>query len=147
MEENIKNETQNSETQQGGKSFLDFQTLYVTLILNWKWFMLSLIICLGLAAIYLRYTTPVYQAYAKLLIKDENGSRGRNNLQYATSLGTVSNSTGMENEMEILKSSSIALQAVKDLKLYVSYIGKGKVTDRHLQNPIPLWRPRLGPPQ
>ena len=130
MEENIKNETQNSETQQGGKSFLDFQTLYVTLILNWKWFMLSLIICLGLAAIYLRYTTPVYQAYAKLLIKDENGSRGRNNLQYATSLGTVSNSTGMENEMEILKSSSIALQAVKDLKLYVSYIGKGKVTDR-----------------
>ena len=59
MEENIKNETQNSETQQGGKSFLDFQTLYVTLILNWKWFMLSLIICLGLAAIYLRYTTPV----------------------------------------------------------------------------------------
>ena len=59
------------------KSTFDFQTIYTALILNWKWFVVSLIICLGSAVLYLRYTTPVYQAFAKLLIKDENNSKSR----------------------------------------------------------------------
>ena len=64
MEENIKNNTPDNEQAQAGKSLFNFQTVYMTLILNWKWFVLSLIICLGLASIYLRYTIPIYQTYA-----------------------------------------------------------------------------------
>ena len=45
--------------EQEGKSSFDFAQIYKVIILNWKWFALSLIICLGIAAIYLRYTTPV----------------------------------------------------------------------------------------
>ncbi|WP_025799650.1 GumC family protein [Hoylesella saccharolytica] len=128
MEEN-KNTTPNQEQEKNGSSLLNFQFIYTTLILNWKWFVLSLIICLGVAAIYLRYTPPIYQAYAKLLIKEESNNRGRSNLQNAANLGIVSNSAGIENEMEILKSHSIATEAVKDLKLYVIYTFRGKVTD------------------
>ena len=138
MEENIKKNTLESEQEPAGKSLFNFQTIYMTLILNWKWFVLSLIICLGLASIYLRYTTPIYQAYAKLLIKEENNTRGRNSLQYATNLGMVSNSTGIDNEMEILKSSSIAIQAVKDLKLYTTYMSSGKVTNRLIYKNQPI---------
>ena len=43
-----------------GKASFDFTTIYTILVLNWKWYVLSLIIFLGLAAIYLRYTTPIY---------------------------------------------------------------------------------------
>ena len=138
MEENIKKNTLEREQEPAGKSLFNFQTIYMTLILNWKWFALSLIICLGLASIYLRYTTPIYQAYAKLLIKEENNTRGRNSLQYATNLGMVSNSTGIDNEMEILKSSSIAIQAVKDLKLYTTYMSSGKVTNRLIYKNQPI---------
>ena len=138
MEENIKNNTLDNEQAQAGKSLFNFQTVYMTLILNWKWFVLSLIICLGLASIYLRYTIPIYQTYAKLLIKEENTSRGRNSLQYSTNLGVVSNSTGIDNEMEILKSSSIAIQAVKDLKLYTTYMSAGKVTNRLMYKTQPI---------
>ena len=35
----------------GQKSFLDLGAIYTAVILNWKWFVLSLIICLGVAAI------------------------------------------------------------------------------------------------
>ena len=92
MEENKKLETDNVlETEE--KSSFDFQTIYTILVLNWKWFILSLIICLGAAAIYLRYTTPVYQAFAKLLIKEEDNSRSsRSTLMNATTLGMISNS-------------------------------------------------------
>lgn len=138
MEENIKNNTLDNEQASAGKSPFNFQTVYMTLILNWKWFVLSLIICLGLASIYLRYTIPIYQTYAKLLIKEENNSRGRNSLQYTTNLGMVSNSTGIDNEMEILKSSSIAIQAVKDLKLYTTYMSAGKVTNRLMYKTQPI---------
>ena len=138
MEENIKNNTLDNEQAPAGKSLFNFQTVYMTLILNWRWFVLSLIICLGLASIYLRYTIPIYQTYAKLLIKEENNSRGRNSLQYTTNLGMVSNSTGIDNEMEILKSSSIAIQAVKDLKLYTTYMSAGKVTNRLMYKTQPI---------
>ena len=42
------------------KSSFDIKQVYTILVLNWKWFVLSIIICLGTAYIYLRYTTPIY---------------------------------------------------------------------------------------
>ena len=35
------------------QSSLNFQTIYTAFILNWKWLLLSTIICLGLGLIYL----------------------------------------------------------------------------------------------
>ena len=121
------------------KGFINLGAIYATLILNWKWFVLSLIICLGFAAIYLRYTTPMYQASAKLLIKDNDGrSSSRNNMMNSATLGIVSNSTGIDNEMEILTSHSLAIQAVRDLKLYAEYFSVGQVKDVILYRTQPI---------
>lgn len=128
MEENNKTVAEYTEQPKAEKSTFDFATIYTTLILNWKWFLLSFIICLGAAAIYLRYKTPVYQASAKLLIKDNNTNSRRSMLNSST-FGTISNSAGIENEMEILTSHSLAQQAVRDLKLYTNYYTMGKVKE------------------
>ena len=112
------------------KSSFDIKQIYTILVLNWKWFVLSIIICLGVAYIYLRYTTPIYQAQAKLLIKDETQSRNRgNSIMNTSNLGIISNSTGIDNEMEILKSRTLAQQAVYDLKLYTTYRHEGRIKD------------------
>lgn len=128
MEETTKLELDKEQEKQGIASFFDFAALYRTVILNWYWFVLSLIIFGGIGAIYLRYTTPLYQSTAKLLIKDDanSGKRGAS-LQNITNIGTISNSTGIDNEMEILSSHSIAEDAIRDLKLYVNYATEGKV--------------------
>ncbi len=141
MEENNNLGLYNVQQESEESSSLNFKTIYTTLILNWKWFVLSIIICLGAAAIYLRYTTPRYQAHARLLIKDENNySNGRssNMLRASSTLGTISNSNGIDNEMEILKSASLAQQTVRDLKLYVTYMQKGRVKDHllYLNQPV-----------
>ena len=96
MEEN-KDLTLISVMEQEDRNSFDFQTILKTIVLNLQWFLLSLIICLGLAAIYLRYTTPVYQVYTKLLIKDDENTnnRGRNSIMNSETLGLLSNSTGM----------------------------------------------------
>lgn len=135
MEEN-KNLEMESIQENEEKSSFDFATIYTVLILNWKWFVLSLIICMGAAHIYLRYATPIYQSAAKLLIKDDEGSRSSfkcgNSIMSATNLGIISNSNGIDNEMEILKSRTLAQQTVYDLKLYVNYRHEGKLKDHIL---------------
>ena len=108
------------------QSSFNFHTVFSALILNWKWFLLSIIVCVGIGFLYLRYTTPVYNTSAKLLIKDNNDDsrRGGSSLQALESisnLGFISSNYGTENEQEILTSTTIAEQAVRDLKLYASY--------------------------
>lgn len=123
-----------------GSSF-DFKIIYTTLILNWQWFVLSLIICLSAAAIMLRYTTPMYQSYAKLLIKDDNnGGRrgGRSYIANSSTLGMMTNTEGIDNEMEILKSTALATEAVKQLKLYTVYTLEGHIKDHLLYKNQPV---------
>jgi capsular exopolysaccharide family len=139
MEETTKLEQGKEQEVREGLSSFDFATLYRTIVLNWYWFVLSLIIFGSLGAIYLRYTTPMYQSTAKLLIKDESGSNKRGqSLQNMSNLGIISNSTGIDNEMEILTSHSLAEDAIRDLKLYVNYSTKGRVKDVILYRNQPL---------
>ena len=121
------------------KSFFNFQKLITTYLLNWKWFVLSLIICLGIAAIKLRYTTPIYQSHAKLLVKAEDNSNGRGRgIQGMTNLGIMSNSAGLDNEIEILRSRTLAADAIRDLKLYVTYTAEGRLKDVDMYRSQPI---------
>lgn len=138
MEENKNKEVDLAAAQEEESTSFDFATIYTTLVLNWKWFLLSLIICLGSAAIYLRYKTPVYQASAKLLIKDGDQNGRRRSMLSSSTLGMISNSDGIDNEMEILSSRSLAEQTVRDLKLYVNYYLVGKVKSRLIYKTQPI---------
>ena len=142
MEENKNLQTSPVQAEQTEKSAFDFQTIYTMLVLNWKWFVLSVILCLGCGAIYLRYKTPTFQAHAKMLIKDDesnNRASGKSALLTTSNLGFMTNSAGIDNEMEILTSLSIAQQAVRDLKLYTTYKSKGKIKDQLMYKTEPIF--------
>lgn len=123
------------------KGVIDLQTIYRMLVLNWQWFVLSVIIALSSAAIYLKYKTPIYQTYAKLLIKDDgkgSGGVGKSPLLNSQTLGIVSTTNGIDNEIVILSSASLAQEAVTDLKLYVSYMLEGRIKDHLLYKNQPI---------
>lgn len=129
MEENKNLELENVQNQEE-KSAIDFQLIYTTLILNWKWFILSIILCLGLGYLYLQHAKPVFQTTTKVLIKDDDqskrgGGMSSSMIQSAANLGFMTNSNGIDNEMEILSASDMARQAVIDMKTYVNYYHKG----------------------
>lgn len=141
MEENINQGTNNVQQELEESSSFNFRTIFTALVLNWQWFVLSIIICLSAAAIKLRYATPIYQSYAKLLIKEDedNGRRGsRSYIANSSTLGIMSNSTGIDNEMEILKSSTLACEAVTELKLYTVYTMEGRIKDHLLYKNQPI---------
>ena len=115
-------------------SFFDLRAILDVLILNWQWFLLSLIICLGIAWLHLRYTTPYYSAYAKMFVKTNSTT----NLRSINALGEVVQSYGMENEKLIVKSTAIAEETIRDLKLYTRYYSKGLIRNSSLYKNQPV---------
>lgn len=110
-------------------SFFSFSNLWTILVLNWQWFVLSLLICVLSGWLYLRYTMPTYQMSARILIKSDN-SRSSNASQVQSEdqeFGFLSNSTGIQNEIQVLRSRVLIREVVKDLKLYVEWRSVGKV--------------------
>jgi len=124
------------------ESSFDWRNLYSMFILNWQWIVLSIIIFLCGAFIYLRYKSPVYQVSAKMLVKDNenntyrgSGSQMLSNMQ---DFGFITNSNGIDNEIEILQSHILAEKAVKDLKLYVEYKKEGRIKSRLIYKSQPV---------
>lgn len=95
----------------------------------WPIFILLLIITLTGAWIYLRYTRPVYQTTAALLIKDDkNAPANANDLMEAFDMfGSKKN---VENEVEVLQSKTLMQQVVKNLHLYAPIFTQGRVLNQ-----------------
>ncbi len=138
----LNNELKLQEAQEEQSSF-NFQTIYTAFILNWKWFLLSVLVCLGIGFLYIRYATPLYSTSAKLLIKDGNddkrgGGGALQALESMSNLGIISSNYGVENEQEILSSTTIAEQAIRDLQLYANYYIKGNVKKKLVYKEQPI---------
>ena len=132
LEEKKANLAENEEllnAENDAQSWFSFQNIYATLILNWQWFLLTMFIFICGALIYLRYTTPTYSVSGRMLIKeDKNAHRSNTNiLASMQDLGFMTNSVGLENEMEILQSNVLLRDAVVDLQLYAEYFRKGYI--------------------
>ena len=134
MEENKNYEFEDLQEQEE-QSALDFQTIYSTLILNWKWFLLSIVLCCALAEAYVKLAPKVFQSSTKILIKDDESKKSGGAAGAVTaamsnlSLGFMSSSNGIDNETEILSSRFLVQQTIKNLKLYAEYKHGGMLVD------------------
>ena len=134
MEENKNYELEDLQEQEE-QSALDFQTIYSTLILNWKWFLLSIVLCCALAVAYVKLAPKVFQSSTKILIKDDESKKSGGAAGAAAaamsnlSLGFMSSSNGIDNESEILNSRYLVQQTIKNLKLYAEYRHGGMLVD------------------
>jgi capsular exopolysaccharide synthesis family protein len=95
---------------------------------KWWWFVISAILILSIAVIYLRYATSVYQAEATILIKDTKSGGGISELGALADFGMLgSNFNTVENEIEILSSRKLMSRVVEELALDVQYFNEGNV--------------------
>lgn len=115
----------------------DFAGLVRILALNWYWFLISIIICVAAARLYIRYVDPVYSVFARLYIKSSrSGSRNYETIIKGSGTGYVD--YGLVDEQQILRSSTVASQVVKDLKLYTSYSIDGNFKTHELYKNEPI---------
>lgn len=104
---------------------IDYRALLQKCLKHWRWFAASVLACLIIAFIYLRYTAPVYNVTAGVLIqqKDSKGSLGGLSggaLGMLSGFGGISFSSSFDNELEIMQSRTLLKKVVTDLGLYIS---------------------------
>lgn len=117
----------------------DFHAVLFKYIIRWHWFAASVIICLAAAWLYLKYTTPVYNISASVIIKDDKkGGAAGSNFSAFEDLGIISSSNNIDNEIEILHSKSLIKDVVCELGLYINYSTTGgfNTTDLYGSSPI-----------
>lgn len=117
------------------KSLEEFIAPYLA---QWRWILLSVIVLLIAAFIYLRYADKKYKVNSTIILKDQDDSKIKNSsaiLSPMDLMGTVSN---VDNEIEVLKSKYLIRTTINKLNLHTSYVKRGRVksTDMYTRSPI-----------
>lgn len=107
----------------------DAKQFLFEILLNWKWILLSLILCIGVAVLYNRYAAPLYKATASIMIKDEKkGGVGLLDNPILRELDLGDGGKLVENEVEILKSYDLMESMVRKLQLFLNIKSKGNIS-------------------
>ena len=120
---------------------INIQELLFRYLIHWPWFVASVVICVAAAWGYLRLATPVYNVSATVLIKDDKkggGASMSSELEKMGLDGFVSSSSNVDNEIEVLKSKSLAREVVERLNLFVTYKDKDEFPVRELYRTSPI---------
>lgn len=100
-----------------------FMTLH-----HWPWILLSVLICVGAAYVYLLRTPNVYSRSAEIMIKDDTKGQSAGAEEFAN-LGLFQSKTNIQNEMTNLKAKDLTEEVVRRLGLDINYYHDGRFHD------------------
>ena len=106
---------------------MSIKDFFYLCLAKWRWFVLSLVVVLGVAVLYLLTTPPVYTRSTSLLLKFEQGPRS-SITDAAGVLGDLNlfqSYTNVNNEILSLQSPALMTEVVKRLGLNVNYSTDG----------------------
>ncbi|MCP9234511.1 polysaccharide biosynthesis tyrosine autokinase [Lewinella sp. JB7] len=114
---------------------MNYAALMSRMLRNWYWFVLVIGLCVGLAWLNLRYTTPVYMAQMSMLIQEQSGGQsGLSKEVIAQELG-FENTYVIDNEVYMLRSKYLMERVVNLLGLHTSYVHQGSVRNTEIYQP------------
>ena len=118
-----------------GNEDLQIVNLWEKYFKYWPWFVLSVMLCCGLAVFYVKSSPKLYKRTAAVLIKDDN----EQDITTAfSSRDPYRGKANVNNELEAFKSPQLTQEVVRRLNLNVNYFmqdGLRKV-DLYTQSPI-----------
>jgi len=107
----------------------------------WKWFILSIIVCLAIGVVFILTTQRQYKSTTSILLnedKNKTGSSGSSGLSL-DELGLLSTTSNIDNEVAILTSPDLMRSVVDSLNLVTSYHIKEGFRDKELYAESPFY--------
>ena len=120
---------------------IDFVGVFFKFLSYWRWFVVSILVCLIIALFYLKTTAPTYEIKATVLLKDDKKG-GAGEMSDLKSLGLINNKNNVDNEVEVLKTANLTEQTIRNLSLNITYNQKGTFRNRLLYGeecPVKVW--------
>ena len=131
----------NHQQEQEQESKINLRLLWSILLVKRYWFIVSFLLFLAGAVVYLKLQTTTYLMTSKVLIKDqdEGSSSISHKLNFMENMGFANNSNGFDNELEVLSSDNLSEIVVRHLKLYTQYYYKGRFRFKEFYGNFSPW--------
>ena len=137
----MKEENKTINLQEEKEEKIDIQQILFKYLIHWPWIVSTVVVCLIGAWIYLKMATPIYNISATVLIKDEKKGGASSQLSELENLwmgGLFSASQNFDNEMEVLRSKTLAKEVVNQLNLYITYKDEDEFPSKGLYKKSPV---------
>lgn len=137
----MKEEIANERLREPEEEKIDIRELLFKYIIHWPWFVGAVLVCLISAWIYLHMATPIYNISATVLIKDDKKGGGVGLSPELEDLGLgglMTSSQNIDNEIEVLRSKTLAKEVVNQLNLYITYRDEDEIPSKELYKTSPV---------
>lgn len=104
------------------KEILPLSDVFTMTLRHWPWIILSVVICVGFATLYILRTPKVYTRSAEIQIKDNEDGAAPTEFK---DLGLFQSSSNVQDEIAILDSRDLMEEVVRRLNLDNSYYREG----------------------
>ena len=103
---------------------INWQELIQISLRNWKWFVVSVILCVAIGVGYILIKVPVFYVSAQVLLKDKDNKMASPALSMLANLGSFGGLSSMvksnlDNEVGIMNTRAITKEAIYDLGLHI----------------------------
>lgn len=117
---------------------LNLGDLFRIVVANWYWFLLSVLICCGVAVLYLKWAPKVYTRTASVLIKDNSKGGGLSESAAFEELNMFNVKSNVDNEVLVFKSKRLMNSVAERLNLDISYTeSEGlRTVELYTQSPV-----------
>ena len=105
---------------------IDIKGILYLCLSRWYWFVIAIILAIGIATYYLHKQTPVYTRYCKVLVKsDEKGHSAFNTSEFSD-MGLFTSGVKINNELLTINSIDVIRETVRQLHLDMNYTVDGR---------------------
>ncbi|WP_435371621.1 GumC family protein, partial [Parabacteroides goldsteinii] len=117
---------------------LNLSDLFHIVLANWYWFVLSVLVCAGVAVLYLKWAPKVYTRTASVLIKDNSKGGGLSESAAFEELNMFNVKSNVDNEVLVFKSKRLMSVVAERLNLDISYTIKDGLRTEELYTQSPI---------
>lgn len=114
---------------------MDFKKEFLKYLQYWPWFLLSLIVFVGAAFIFIKVVPPTYETSASILIDKKQEDKTK---VITISTDKTANEDNLEDEIRLMTSNEFLLDVVKNLDLNFSYYEKVYTVQNNYVNVTPF---------
>ena len=115
---------------------VDLKEVLSSYLKHWKWFVVSIILALLCAFMYMRYASPQYSAVAKIQILDDKSAGS--GLDLFQELGITGGKNEVEDEIQIINSRANMIEVVEELGLNTKIMAIGNIKDTEIYTRPPI---------
>ena len=138
MEQQNQNITSVTESENIAHRTVTFREVFDKSVSNWFWFVISVLLFLGVGVFYLLSTSPVYHREATVLIKDARRGSAASELSAFADIAGISTRRSVDNELYVLQARRLMMEVVDRLNLTVNYQIKSGLRTNTLYKNSPL---------